>query len=52
MEEDVSKAMESLPDSPFRNETFIPKALCVNCPQPERAARLKVMSQNWGQLTI
>lgn len=47
MEEDVVKVMESLPESPLRTETFTPKS-----PQPERAAWLKVMSQNWGQLHL
>lgn len=52
MEKDVLKVMKSLPDTPFRTETFIPKPLCVNCPQPERPAWLKVMFQAQGQLHL
>lgn len=36
------------PDPPFGTQTFIPTFLSVNCPQPERAAWLKVMAQTPG----
>lgn len=42
------KTMVGHPDPPFGTETFIPKFLSVNCPQPERDAWLKVMAQTPG----